>query len=166
MGLPVASHPLILPAPGGVPRCIFSPHGSQCEAVGQVWVVRQQCGKQVAGTGVHGYALPEQHFSEATERTPCGGNPSSTPRYGCVSPLPRGPHIPVGYGPPQDRVVGAREVPGVGSRAETKTRTGKSKGKRPLGPLGRGRTQTQAVARVKAGLHLFWGRGQTSFPKW
>ena len=41
-GLPAASHPLILPAPGGVPRCIFSPHGSQCEAVGQVWVVRQQ----------------------------------------------------------------------------------------------------------------------------
>lgn len=154
IGLPVASHPLIPPAPGEVPRCIFSPHGSQCEAVGQVWVVRQQCGKQVAGTGVHGYALPEQQFSKATERTPCGGNPSSTPRCGRESPLPRGPHIPV-----------ARAW-GVEAGLKLRQVLENPKGKRPLGPLGRGRTQTQGVARVKAGLHLFWGRGQTSFPKW
>lgn len=31
----------------------------------------QQRSKQVSGTGVHGYALPENHFSKATERASC-----------------------------------------------------------------------------------------------
>lgn len=44
------------------------PHGSERQAEGQIWVVGQQRSEQVSGTGVHGYALPENHFSKATER--------------------------------------------------------------------------------------------------
>lgn len=54
----LAPHPLLLPLP----------HGSERQAEGQIWVVGQQRSEQVSGTGVHGYALPENHFSEATER--------------------------------------------------------------------------------------------------
>ena len=94
MGLPVASHPPVQSGPVGVPSCLSSPHGSQREAVGQVGVVGQQCGKQVAGTGVHGHALPEQHFSKATERTPCRGSLRSASGCGLAWPLPRSPHTP------------------------------------------------------------------------
>ena len=65
---------------GRVPSCTFSPQGSQGQAVGQVGVVGQQRGEQVAGTGVHRDALSEQHLTEAAEGTPCRGMLSSAPR--------------------------------------------------------------------------------------
>lgn len=51
----------------------------------------QQRGEQVAGTGVHGHALPEEHLSEAAEGTRCRGKPSSAPRGGLASTPPQAP---------------------------------------------------------------------------
>ena len=97
---------------------------------------------------------------------PGGATQAQPPGMGVYRLSPGVPTFQWGMGGPKIEWLGLERSQGWGSRAETKTRTGKSKGRRPLGPLGRGRTQTQSVARVKAGLHLFWGRGQTSFPKW
>ena len=97
---------------------------------------------------------------------PAGATQAQPPGMGVYRLSPGVPTFQWGMGRPKIEWLGLERSQGWGSRAETKTRTGKSKRKRPLGPLGRGRTQTQAVAREKAGLHLFWGRGQTSFPKW
>lgn len=83
------------------------------------------------------YALPEQHFSKATERTPAGATQAQPPGLGVNRLSPGVLTFQWGYGPPKITVVEAREVPGVETGAETKTSTGKSKGKRPLGPLGR-----------------------------
>lgn len=58
------------------------PHGSERQAEGQIWVVGQQRSEQVSGTGVHGYALPENHFSKAAERA------SYRDRVSSVSTLP------------------------------------------------------------------------------
>ena len=97
---------------------------------------------------------------------PVGATQAQPPGVGMFRLSPGVPTFQWGTGRPNIEWLRLERSQGWGSRAETKTSTGKSKGKRPLGPLGRGRAQTQGVGRVKAGLHLLWGRGQASFLKW
>lgn len=91
MSVPPSPNP-VWPSGQSPAICLSLPHGPKRQAVGQVGVVGQQGGEQVARTGVHRHAFPEQHFSEATEGTPCRGSLSSAPRCGLTShllPLPR-----------------------------------------------------------------------------
>lgn len=49
---------------------VHSPHGPQCQAVGQLGVIGQHGREEVAGKSVHGDTLAEHDLPEATEGAP------------------------------------------------------------------------------------------------